>query len=264
MKADRIFVAFILIGIVSFSSPEKFNAPIKYSVANAHSHNDYAQNKPFTSAYQARFGSMEADIFLSHDSLYVGHEKADIARHRSLQALYLDSVAYYIRQNGGFPYENHEWKLQLLIDVKTSAVSTLNALVKVLESYPDIIQCNSLTIVITGNRPALKKWTLYPAFVKFDGRFKEKYSESVWARIEMVSSDLSEIIKWNGSGVIGTTDSIHLAAAVEQAHARGKKARFWGAPDFPNAWIQLMHANIDWINTDHIQELADFLNKKQD
>jgi alkaline phosphatase len=248
--------------ILAFSSATgQTVSGIKYSVANAHSHNDYEQSKPFTSAYQAAFGSMEADIFLSHDSLYVGHEKADILRHRLLQSLYLDSVAYYIKLNAGFPYADHGLHLQLLIDVKTEAVSTLKALVKVLASYPDIIQCQSLSVVITGNRPSSKKWNAYPDYIKFDGRFNEKYPDGVWDRIAMVSSDLSDIAKWDGNGSITGADSIHLAAAVQQAHARGKKARFWGAPDFPNAWTQCMKLNIDWINTDHIQALADFLGK---
>jgi alkaline phosphatase len=261
MRRKKFLYLIILLMAFAFSGPKDIIPPIKYSVANAHSHNDYEQIKPFTSAYQAAFGSMEADIFLSHDSLYVGHERSDIARHRSLRLLYLDSTAYYINLNGGNPYADHDRKLQLLIDVKTEAVSTLNALVKVLESYPDIIQCKSLSVVITGNRPSSKKWKSYPPYIKFDGRFSEKYSDSEWTRIDMVSSDLSDFIKWGGNGSISGSDSIHLSAAVQQAHAKGKKARFWGAPDFPNAWSQFMKLNVDWINTDHIQALADFLNK---
>lgn len=257
-----IYFSALALTFISFSSTGQTTSTIKYSVANAHSHNDYEQEKPFTSAYHAVFGSMEADIFLSHDSLYVGHEKADIELHRSLQALYLDSIAYYIRLNDGFPYADHERKLQLLIDVKTEAVSTLLKLEVMLGAfYPDIIQCKALTIVITGNRPPPKKWNSYPAEIEFDGRFSEKYSDSEWSRIAMVSSDLSDIVKWDGNGPISGSDSIRLTAAVQQAHARGKKARFWGAPDFPNAWTQFMKLNVDWINTDHIQTLADFLNR---
>jgi alkaline phosphatase len=33
------------------------------TVSNAHSHNDYEQPIPFRMAYQAGFGSVEADIF---------------------------------------------------------------------------------------------------------------------------------------------------------------------------------------------------------
>jgi hypothetical protein len=35
----------------------------RYSISNAHSHNDYEQRIPFRMAYQAGFGSVEADIF---------------------------------------------------------------------------------------------------------------------------------------------------------------------------------------------------------
>jgi alkaline phosphatase len=35
--------------------------------------------------------------------------------------------------------------------------------------------------------------------------------------------------------------------------------RFWDAPDFPQGWQQLMRLRVDFINTDHIQQLVDYL-----
>jgi alkaline phosphatase len=37
---------------------------LHYTIANTHSHNDYEQPIPFWTAYNAQFGSIEADIFL--------------------------------------------------------------------------------------------------------------------------------------------------------------------------------------------------------
>ena len=39
-----------------------------------------------------------------------------------------------------------------------------------------------------------------------------------------------------------------------------KKIRFWNSPDDINAWNTFMNMKIDFINTDHIRELADYLN----
>ncbi len=36
--------------------------------------------------------------------------------------------------------------------------------------------------------------------------------------------------------------------------------RFYGAPDFPNAWVNLMDLGVDYINTDHIPDLKKFMN----
>ena len=93
-----------------------------YSTANAHSHNDYEQNKPFTLAYNELFGSIEADIFLVNGTILVGHNLKDLTPSRSLENLYLAPIADY----------NPTRKLQLLIDIKSEAASTLQALVEVL------------------------------------------------------------------------------------------------------------------------------------
>ena len=44
-----------------------------YTVANAHSHNDYKNNIPFLRAYEKGFGSIEADVFAVNGKLMVAH-----------------------------------------------------------------------------------------------------------------------------------------------------------------------------------------------
>ncbi|HVM88756.1 MAG TPA: hypothetical protein VMT76_11260 [Puia sp.] len=235
----------------------------QWSVANAHSHNDYQQKKPFTLAYDNLFGSMEADIFLVRDSLFVGHEESDVLRHRLLTDLYLDSLKKYIRENNGYPYRDKSKQLQLLIDLKTGGEPTLAALIRVLQSYPEIIHCKSLSIVITGNKPPVDQWLEYPSYIYFDGNCNENYPASLLPKIRMLSGDLAELTKWDGRSVMNDSDSVKLAETINKAHAEGKKIRFWGAPDFPKAWLQLIKLGADWINTDHIPELAKFLEKSR-
>jgi len=232
-----------------------------WSVANAHSHNDYQQNLPFTAAYAAQFGSMEADIFFVRDSIFVGHEEEDILRHLMLTALYLDSLKYYIKKNGGFPYKDKSRQLQLLVDLKTEGIPTLAALIKLLKSYPELTDCKALSIVITGNKPPVDTWSTYPSFIYFDGNYNETYPRQLLPKIGMISGDLEDVIKWDGNGTINAADSAILAETIHRAHGMGKKIRFWDSPDFPNAWTQLIKAGVDWINTDHIPELASFLSK---
>ena len=47
-------------------------------LANAHSHNDYTRNNPFTQAYSLGFGSIEVDLYLKDGELYVAHEPQEI------------------------------------------------------------------------------------------------------------------------------------------------------------------------------------------
>ncbi len=57
----RILSCFILCLI--FFSITVIAQPAKYTVANAHAHNDYLHPVPFYTAYNAGFGSIEADVF---------------------------------------------------------------------------------------------------------------------------------------------------------------------------------------------------------
>jgi alkaline phosphatase len=230
-----------------------------YTGTNAHSHNDYQQQHPFTTAYNAAFGSMEADIFLDHGSLYVGHTIKDVAMHKTLTALYLDSLLKHVSLNNGLPYASKTLSLQLLIDLKTEGVSTLAALVKVLEKYPAIIHSNKISIVITGNRPPVKDWPTYPAFILFDGNIGETYPPNILPKIAMISGDFAHFSQWNGNGQLPSKDSIIITAAISAVHAQGKKIRFWDAPDVASAWLQFMQLGVDWLNTDHIEALATYL-----
>ncbi len=49
---------------------------------------------------------------------------------------------------------------------------------------------------------------------------------------------------------------------INKAHALHKRVRFWAAPDVPNAWNQLMHLKADYVNTDHINKLAEFFKNR--
>jgi len=202
----------------------------RYTCANAHSHNDYEQAVPFYTAYNAGFGSIEADIFLVDGQLYVAHNKSDIRTERTLAALYLE------------PLQNSKPRpLQLLIDIKTDAEPTLGALIKLLEQY----KRDSLKIVITGNRPDNSKWTNYPSWIFFDGRPNEKYSDEVSQKVALISDRFSS---WDD-----------VRPLVEAAHKLNKPIRFWGTPDNAEAWKQLINYKVDYINTDKIKELANFL-----
>ncbi|MBA4167120.1 MAG: alkaline phosphatase [Chitinophagaceae bacterium] len=252
------------ISVTGKSSPSVFSpdAPQKanvYTTANAHSHNDYENKLPFTSAYQEKFGSMEADIFLSHDSLIVGHTPADIVRKRTLEKLYLDPLLQKTRSNKGFPYSDTSLSLQLLIDVKTEALNTLDKCIEILKKYPELTSSSRIRFVITGNRPPADTYQKYPSFILFDGEFLKQYSDAALQRVPLFSDNLKTYLSWNGNGAIVPNEKVILDSLIGKAHAMNKNIRFWNAPDSPEAWRQLMNAGVDYLNTDHIAEISAFL-----
>ena len=252
----------ILLYIICLQLNIVFAQPAVYTVANVHSHNDYQQVKPFTTAYQYQLGSLEADIFLWNDSLIVGHEFRDIQLRRTLQAMYLDSLAFYFSKNGNTPYKDTSRSLILLIDIKTGAVATIHRLIEVLQGYPKLIHCNKLQIIITGNRPNPDQFKTYPDFILFDGNIKDDYTTVALNKIGLMSDDFRKYSLWNGIGTIPTADSLKLAFYIAKMHTLHMKIRFWAAPDNENTWQQLMQLKVDYLNTDHIEQIAGYLQQK--
>lgn len=230
-----------------------------YSVANAHSHNDYEQAIPFWLAYNAGFGSIEADIFLENGELYVAHDKNELRKHRTLEQFYLQPLIQFMQENNGFPYKDSTRSLQLLIDVKTEALSTLENLIEKLRSHPELIRKNFLKWIITGNRPPPDKFQNYPPFIMFDGDIQKSYSSNELSKISMMSASFKNFSKWTGTDTLRSQEFDNLKQLVEKVHQLHKAIRFWETPDTKIAWHTLMQLGVDFINTDQINALADYL-----
>lgn len=233
---------------------------IRYTPAQLHAHNDYEKPMPFWNAYHAGFGSIEADIFLEKGILLVAHEKKQLNQAITLEKLYLAPLDSLLKKYNGNLDTAHGRKLQLLIDIKTEAVSTLDTLIRLLEKYPRITGSDKISIVISGNRPAVNTFTKYPSYIFFDGLFTQNYDAETLKRIPLFSDNLKAYTRWNGMGIIPAAERKRIDSLVNVAHRLNKKIRFWNAPDIINTWHQLMRLQADWINTDHVEESASFLN----
>jgi len=251
----------IITGLLVMLVQDVIAQPFNYSVANAHAHNDYNNPVPFYAAYTEGFGSIEADILMKEEILYVGHNADDIKLNRTLEDFYLKPLLSYVKKNHGYAYPDSSRILQLLIDIKTEAVPALDALTGLLKKYPELINTNSIKWVISGNRPDPSKFTSYPSFIWFDGNIEDNYSADALSKIAMLSGDLKNYTEWNGKSNTEGESEKKIKEAVAKVHALKKPIRFWDAPDIINTWYQLMHLRVDYINTDHVHELAAFLNK---
>ncbi|WP_347218413.1 alkaline phosphatase [Chryseobacterium sp.] len=256
MKLSKILG---LLALAVFSENQAQNY-LNYNVGNAHSHNDYMQEIPFWQAYYANFGSIEADVFLVKGKLWVAHTEKELSADRTLENLYLDNISKQIKLNKGNIYKDTNRKLQLLIDIKQDYKTTLTALVNTLKKYPEITGNSGVKIVITGGRPQPADFKNYPNYLYFDGDLGKDYTADQLKRVGMFSADLPELVKWNGKGIPRDEETGKIKKAVDKAHAQQKPMRFYGAPDFPNAWVNLMDMGVDYINTDHIPDLKKFMN----
>ncbi len=258
MKGLLIFSIFIAFSY--FTSAQSHN----YGPSNIHSHNDYDKREPFRDAYGHRAGSVEADVFLVNGDLLLAHTLNEVKKDKSLEAIYLRPLDSLIKRFHGQLAEDSTYHLQLLIDLKSQAVTTLPALIALLQQYPGLTGCKRLSFVISGNRPPAASFQDYPDFIQFDGLPDTSYTPGALARVPMISDNFKAYSTWSGKGLIPNEDLKKIRAVIDYCHKLGKPIRLWNAPDRPEAWKMLRGLKADWINTDQVGELSSYLLKHPD
>jgi hypothetical protein len=232
-----------------------------YTTANAHAHNDYQHEPPLIAAYNNKFGSVEADVYLNEDEVLVAHSEKDIPNHKTLEDVYIKPLLAYIKSNNGYIYEDTTRSLILMLDVKSEATPTLSKIVDLLSKYPDIIQCKSLMILVSGNKPLHSTYVSYPFFIWFDGLLSDRFNKEELTRIAVLSDNFREYTSWKGAGDPPAKDWLALQKAVTKGHELGKKVRFWNTPDTEEGWQKVLELGVDYIDTYSIKSLAEYLKK---
>lgn len=231
---------------------------------NAHSHNDYMQSQPFYAAHGNHFASMEIDVFLDGNELYVAHSKKEIDPKRTIESLYLEPLLRQIKLNGNGKAYKDGGKLQFLIDLKTSGEPTLRCLeakLKPIRQYFDVKNNpDAVRLVISGAAPAAKRFKDFDELFFFDGRRNTSYTTEQLQRVAFFSAGLHEFTKWNGLGRMVAGDALKTKNFVDSVHRVGKPVRFWGNPDNKTCWLTFIKMGVDYLNTDSPAEMAKFLN----
>lgn len=235
-------------------------------LALAHSHNDYAHKRPLLDALDQGFCSVEADIWLIEGRLLVAHDRSAVRPERTLQALYLDPLRERIRQNQGRVYPSGPL-CTILIDVKSEAEPTYNALRDVLKGYSEVLTAftpthtvtNALTVILSGNRAAKLMASEPIRYAAIDGRLTDLEASVSPHLIPLISDNWTLHFQWRGSGPLPDNERQKLKQLVDRAHQRGQRIRFWSCPDRPDGWRELRLAGVDLINTDNLSGLREFL-----
>ncbi|MCF2443163.1 alkaline phosphatase [Dyadobacter sp. CY345] len=257
------YILFISLFVVFSKTTLYAQTPHRYTTGQAHSHNDYEQNIPFLRAYYQQFGSIEADIFLRNDSIFVDHDEKYITSKNTFSNLYLKPILAQIEKNNGSIYPDKTLGLQLLIDLKTPGITTIPALVRELQPYASILAPKgSVKIVLSGNTPPPAQFNQYPDYIFFDGRPEIQYTKAQLERIGLISQSFTNYTKWNGKGVLVKKEKEALEEVIKHVHGQGKKIRFWATPDEVNAWKMLMNMGLDYLNTDKVEELGPYLRNR--
>ncbi|MET6997984.1 family 43 glycosylhydrolase [Chitinophaga defluvii] len=229
-------------------------SPHVYSMSMAHSHNDYERSKPFYEAAALKCGSIEADIHLKAGTLYVAHDEEDIQPQRTFEQLYLRPVLKQMARNHGKVYADGS-PLQLLVDIKTDATTTLQALQRMLMPYRNYFDKSknpyAVTIVLSGNVPPASEWHHYDPIFFFDGRPNIMYDSTAMKRVALISANFRDYAPLNNAkDSVSPANWIKLQEVVNQAHKAGKPFRFWGTGSDAYNYQRLLELGVNYIGTD--------------
>jgi len=236
---------------------------------HAHAHNDYLHPRPLLDALDQGFCSVEADIFLIDGKLLVGHTRETTRPERTLQALYLDPLRERIRKNSGRVYPNGP-EVTLLIDLKTDWRNIYPVLRGVLNDYAGILstfrgdnkETNAITAIVTGNR-SLEMFTGESVrYATYDGQLSDLDSSESANLIPWISNEWGATFRWTGKGEMAAEEKQRLKEIVQKAHFKSRQVRFWGAPDKPTFWSELLTNGVDLINTDDLSGLRKFFEER--
>lgn len=235
---------------------------------NAHAHNDYEQARPLWDALDHGFTSVEADVHLIGDTLYGAHDRPLFKNPAAtLEALYLKPLAERIRQQGGKVLAGYNGPFFLMIDAKTNADSTYLALNRVLQQYRSLLttgnrsksQPGVVTVVLSGNRPVQLVARSKDRLLALDGRPGDLGKGYAPAVMPIVSDSYASQLSWRGKGEMPASEFQKLRQLAEQTHREGKKLRLWATPEDPAVWATLREAGVDFLNTDQLELLENFL-----
>ncbi len=235
---------------------------------HAHAHNDYVHKRPLFNALDDGFCSVEADIYLVDGQLLVAHERSQVKPERTLQALYLDPLSERVKKNGGHVYPQGP-EFTLLVEIKGEWRTTYPVLHDALKQYAGMLttfqagatETNAIRVVITGHRSKEMFAGESVRYAALDGDLADLDSGSSADLIPWISSNWAQNFKWRGVGPMPEAEKLKLGQIVAKAHQQGRRVRFWGAPDQPVFWGEMLANGVDLINTDDLDGARQFLLK---
>lgn len=252
-----LYILFCLISSASFSQG-------MFPHTQAHSHNDYEHPKPLWEALDYGFISIEADVHLVGEKLLVSHgrPKQDAPL---LSDLYLAPIDSLLTLNGGKIYPDYHGSLYLMIDCKTEAESTFQALQNEIARYKNLL-CHSVDcpvkVFVSGNRAVDTMIKIGYKGIGLDGRPEDLGKGIASELMPVISDHYSNWSTWNAKTDAQPQDLARVRELAKRVHAEGKKLRLWAIPDHETAWKALLDAGVDLINTDRLPELHKYLSSK--
>ena len=272
MKRKIKGCCFFLLLLTGILAAQTVNLDAIKPLSNAYAHNDYWHKRPLWDALSKGFTAIEVDVHKVKNDLVIAHRNPKMRKRKMrLTKQYLKPLWKLYKKQNGQIYPNYNKPILLIIDLKTKAVPTYNLLLKELKPFQKMLtlteggelQLGAVTVIISGNRPVDLVSQQQKRWVFLDGRISDVGIQFTNDLTPMISDDWKRLFGHvAGHQKIPERDLEILEMMVKLAHLEGKKLRLWNTPEHKNIWSQLLQLGVDYINTDQLTSLSDFLNNQ--
>lgn len=261
-----------------------------------HSHNDYWRPVPFFSALSLGCISVEADVWLVNNTLYIGHERSALASARTFDSLYIQPLLEVLgRQNprSAFvtsPQDPHgvfdaaaTQTFYLWVDVKTNGLETWPYVVQALQPLRDagyLTRLNSsggivdgpVTVIGTGSTPLSQVQNLTERDYFWDAPVATLGTSfsNITSKVSPIASTnfAAQFGNINGTG-FNETQLTKLRSQIAIANSKGIMVRYWNTPAWPisvrnTVWKTLVDEGIGLLNADDLGAAAGLYEEDSD
>ncbi|KAI5851103.1 PLC-like phosphodiesterase [Morchella snyderi] len=249
-----------------------------------HSHNDYWRKAPLFTAIANGAISVEADVWLYNDTLYVGHDTSSLTKNRTFSSLYINPLLEILTlQNPETPFVTSPTRngvydasvyqtLFLFVDLKTDGATTWPAVLKALHPLrarnylttvnDTTITPGPITIIGTGGTPLDQIRGKSARDYFYDGPLTELDAKNITRAVSPIASTAltAAVGAVNGTG-LSDEQKAKVEKQVREAHEKGIWVRYWDLPSWPvslrnGVWRDLVAVGVDLLNVDDLEAAA--------
>jgi hypothetical protein len=120
-----------------------------------------------------------------------------------------------------------------------------------------------VTASVSGNRPHELVEQQRVRYAAYDGRVSEDLEAADRSFMPLISDNWTNHFTWMDIDPIPPNEQEKLRNIVTTAHSNGQRVRFWARPEVAPAreevWQEWLAAQVDYINTDNLDALQQFL-----
>jgi hypothetical protein len=212
----------------------------------------------------------EADVMPIYGELYVTPTMPDSANHvkPTLRDAYLLPLFNQFKKNNGNIIPRHTDISYLILDIGYEPHTVIRLLRQQLRTMQDMLVFKAdgkwhpgkLQILIKAPIAELsnQEQLILTGVAGSGSNLSSDLPVEVMPLIELPFSDLTT---WNGIGNIAFEEYLSVKKKVAEIHQLGRKVYVSKCPTSDGVWDMLQKAEVDFIGTNHVEELVQYLTK---